>query len=297
MASTLKSYSIGKVRVTQKAQSSYSNIREALASAKSGKGSAKSTAPKAPATIEKAPIPTPQAAPIAQTQATKADKAQDSAPYYATGGWQRVAAVLNPFNWDRIYLTNPFTGNIKADVSAIKIPIVAGEAALVAAGGMAAYQAIGAATGAAAGAGVAAKTAGAGIAAGGLKTALIGGAAGLTAGMLLAGRGSATGAQTSSQAANPNQAVNPSQISNLNDYSNKNSFIRNTQDYRIQDSPGASIYGSQAAAPNLSSAFNPAQAATGNQPTELTSGQQAQAGGDMLIPALILGAAFLFSRR
>lgn len=229
--------------------------------------------------------PTPTAQIVAST-------ATETQPYWKTGGWQRVAAVLNPFNWDKIYLTNPNSGLIKADVSAVKVPIVAGEAALAVAGGAAALQAFGG------GAATAAAATGAPVAAvGSLKAPIVAAGLGLGAGLLLGAKGGTTGPQTQSQAQNPSQAANPVQNPTLYDYSQRNSTSNQRASYSIRDSPGASIYGSQGNTPNLSSSFTPQQYTPQGQQLGQEGTQSAQAGGNEWLMLAAVAALVLFSRR
>ena len=279
-------------------ESSYANVKAEIQKYQASKSqnTAKTSGGGSSGTIKAAapqPITTTNNTEKSPISPSNLGKTEES--YWKTDGWQRVGAVLNPFNWDKVYITNPFTGIIQADATIpVKGAVIAGETALTVAGGAAALNAI-RGTAAASSIGAATTTTAASGAGTGLKTLAIGAGAGFLAGSLLRQGGNAA-PQSQQQSQTPTQTSQPQQNPNLYDYSNKNTYSSQKSDYSIRDSPGASIYGSQAASPSLGTTFTPQQYAPAGQYLDQQGSQAQSVGQDFLIPAAIIAAAFIFSK-
>ena len=291
--STIKRMST--IKITPKKESSYANVKAAITeyhasptpTSRQVRSTASETKPVTPA--QNTQVSTIQPGNLPQTQPS--NSSLSSKP----GGWGNIIAV-----YKSIFFGDGVTANVKNPLLKASLETAAEHPFITAGLGTLGYMAL---TGAFTATGVTATTTGvtatgSGLLAGNtlLNTAIIGGA-GLGAGFLLGRNGGSTGPQNLNQAQTPTQTANPTQTPTLYDYSQRNSTIRNDTWNRITDSPGASISSSQAATPNLSSSFNPNQAIGQGQTLDQAGSQAATAGGDLLLPALAIAAAVLFSRR
>lgn len=200
-------------------------------------------------------------------------------------GMQRVGAVFNPFNWQKIDLVNPFNQKIIADVTIpTKIITIGAEAGALAYGGALALGGASATggnivTGTAIGAST--HTVASGIS---LKTAGILTGAGVVGGLLL---GQGQGIKQAPQTQSNQQQSNPVTPSNqtTNNISNQTT-TNNANNYGS---------GSQYFSPTNPNTNNPSTNLTPNIKTGLTSGQDAtqQASSGISTTMIIIGAVAL----
>lgn len=257
-------------------------------STKSASLKSSSPSPSPPAT----PLPSPSKAPSLKTEAAPKTGAFQNSFFSIKGQAERIQNVgavfnelLNPWAKRGIKLTNPSTGAQGTDVtSALRLATFAAPAVYAAGSVAAGSLAVGSAT-----AGAAAKLASPSL----FKAGLIGAGAGFLGSSLL--RGGNAAPQNSSQDQKTSNTTNANQTSNQFSPSwyNQNQYTYNT----IRGSPGASINSSPGLSATNTPTLSPYQNIPNYQNPSQSSDQGQSLGSDLLIPALILGAAFLFSRR
>lgn len=274
-------------------QSSYANVRAAVATAQKKKSSSLSSGSMKSSTgssVRSAPAPS-ITTPTQEVVQQKRQEGTFDNPFFSIQGQkERLSNVGSVFKTlftggDRIYTVNPATGLRGRDVTtasrvavgAAALPLAYGAAVTLAPAGLLAGST-------ATGATVAGSSFFSGLKGLGLAAA-VGGLAGYS----LRSGGSAAPQTTS-------QAQNPSIITDSRQYNNQDSRQYNSQStrYTIKGSPGATIAGSPSQSPEL----NPYQAPTQSTPSSISAQQEAaqsQAlGSDWMLPALIaVGAIFL----
>jgi len=274
---------------TGTATSSYKNVADAVAANKASKGSSiKQAAP--------APAPTPAAKPAASTPAPSVgDGGLFQHSFFSYEGQKErlknvgatfKALLPQSIGGDTIKLVNPKTGLILADVT---IPV---KGAVLTSAAYATYGAgvmgLGALKGAT-GATIATKAAATGAS---WKTVLMATGGGLIAGTIL-NSGNRAAPQTLNQ--QPSAAPVSYQISEQYDYSQRPQSSEQTTYNLIRDSPGAYLSSS----PSVGQ-YSGAQQQTPTQSVpisqDLAATQSQAIGENWLIPALIVGAALIFSK-